>query len=57
LSNLENSLKSGEGGIVTIDHLPGLLDGPRSLMRALATPILLLVVLLAQRNDRNSPTV
>jgi hypothetical protein len=46
LSNLENSLNSGGSGIVAIDHLPGLLDGLKSLMRALAAPILLLGVIL-----------
>jgi hypothetical protein len=46
LSNLKNSLKSGGSGIVAIDHLPGFLDGLKSLMRALAAPILLLGVIL-----------
>ena len=56
--NLKNSLKSGGSGIVAIDHLPGFFDGLKSLMRALATPIPLLdVILFIKPNDRKSPSI
>ena len=61
MSNLENSLKSGGSGIVPIvpiDHLPGFFDSLKPLMRTLATPIpLVMVVLFIQPDDRNSATI
>jgi hypothetical protein len=55
--NLKNSLKSGESGILAND-LPGFFDGLKSLMRALATPIPLLdVILFIKPTDGKSPTI